>query len=114
MARHSRRLRSSRDDLTGGGERLNQTQLLFGHDAGEHVGARKPRLQLGLVEARQFHARQCLVAGDDALTGTDLAGLDEARLQARLACTNVFARIMPEQKLRLVQAFAASGQVVAR
>ena len=32
---------------------------------------------------------------------------------ARLARTNVFARIMPEQKLRLVQAFAASGEVVA-
>jgi len=58
-------------------------------------------------------ARQAGIAGDDALTGTDLAGLDEARLQARLACTNVFARIMPEQKLRLVQAFAAAGQIVA-
>ncbi len=58
-------------------------------------------------------ARQAGIAGDGALTGTDLAGLDDAQLQARLVKTNVFARIMPEQKLRLVQAFAAAGQIVA-
>jgi Ca2+-transporting ATPase len=58
-------------------------------------------------------ARQAGIAGDDALTGTELEGLDEVRFQARLARTNVFARIMPEQKLRLVQAFAAAGQIVA-
>ncbi len=58
-------------------------------------------------------ARQAGICGDAVLTGTDLAGLDDAQLQARLAGTNVFARIMPEQKLRLVQAFAAAGQIVA-
>ena len=58
-------------------------------------------------------ARQAGIVSDDALTGTDLAGLDDAKLQVRLARTNVFARIMPEQKLRLVQAFAAAGQIVA-
>ncbi len=58
-------------------------------------------------------AGQAGITGDDALTGTELAGLDDAQFAARLAHTNVFARIMPEQKLRLVQAFAASGQVVA-
>ena len=58
-------------------------------------------------------ARQAGIAGDGVLTGTDLAALDDAVLQTRLAGTSVFARIMPEQKLRLVQAFAASGQIVA-
>ncbi|PKU24381.1 ATPase [Telmatospirillum siberiense] len=58
-------------------------------------------------------ARQAGIVGDEALTGTEMAGLDEAQFQARLAHTNVFARIMPEQKLRLVQAFATSGEVVA-
>ena len=58
-------------------------------------------------------AKQAGITGGEALTGTELANLDDVRFQARLARTNVFARIMPEQKLRLVQAFAASGEVVA-
>jgi len=58
-------------------------------------------------------ARQAGIVSDAVLTGTELAGLDDAALQARLTHTNVFARIMPEQKLRLVQAFAAAGQIVA-
>ena len=58
-------------------------------------------------------ARQAGIQADDALTGKDLAGLDDAGFRERLARTNVFARIMPEQKLRLVQGFAAAGEVVA-
>ena len=53
---------------------------------------------------------------DDAggcLTGAELRRLDEPALQARLAHTNVFCRIAPEQKLRLVQAFHRRGEVVA-
>lgn len=58
-------------------------------------------------------AGQAGIAGGTVLTGTDMAGLDDASFTARIADTNVFARIMPEQKLRLVQAFAAAGAVVA-
>jgi len=58
-------------------------------------------------------AKQAGIKGDEALTGAELEGLDQAQFEARLAHTNVFARIMPEQKLRLVQAFAASGEIVA-
>jgi Ca2+-transporting ATPase len=58
-------------------------------------------------------ARQAGIPGDEVLTGADLAALDDAGFKARLARTNVFARIMPEQKLRLVQAFASAGEVVA-
>jgi Ca2+-transporting ATPase len=58
-------------------------------------------------------ARQAGIEGDEALTGAEMEGLDQPRFEARLAHTNVFARIMPEQKLRLVQAFAASGEIVA-
>ncbi len=58
-------------------------------------------------------ARQAGIVGDNVLTGVDMAGLDEAQLEAQIAHTNIFARIMPEQKLRLVQAFAAAGQIVA-
>ncbi len=58
-------------------------------------------------------ARQAGIASDAALTGEELAGLDDAALRARLRHTSVFARIMPEQKLRLVQVLSAMGEVVA-
>jgi P-type Ca2+ transporter type 2C len=59
-------------------------------------------------------ARQAgLVADGQALTGPELDHLDDAGLAARLADTNVFCRVQPEQKLRLVRAFRARGDVVA-
>lgn len=62
----------------------------------------------------QAIARQAgLPSGSDVLTGTELAALSEAQLQSRLASTHVFCRVQPDQKLRLVQAFRARGDIVA-
>ncbi len=47
------------------------------------------------------------------LTGADLDALDDAALAERLRSTSVFCRVRPEQKLRLVRAFRAQGEVVA-
>jgi Ca2+-transporting ATPase len=47
------------------------------------------------------------------VTGTMLEAMDDAQLQDQLADTNIFARVVPEQKLRLVHAFKARGEVVA-
>ena len=47
------------------------------------------------------------------LTGRDLAGIDDSRLPAAAEDTAVFARVSPEQKLRLVEALQARGHVVA-
>jgi Ca2+-transporting ATPase len=47
------------------------------------------------------------------LTGSELDALDDAALAERLRDTQVFCRVRPEQKLRLVQAFRARGDVVA-
>jgi Ca2+-transporting ATPase len=59
-------------------------------------------------------ARQAgLVTDGQALTGPQLDQMDDAALAARLADTNVFCRVQPEQKLRLVQAFRTRGDVVA-
>jgi len=58
-------------------------------------------------------ATQAGIADGDVLTGADLATLDDAALAARLKTVTVFARIMPEQKLRIVQAFKADGEIVA-
>jgi Ca2+-transporting ATPase len=58
-------------------------------------------------------ASQAGIEGEDVLSGGELAKLDEAQLVARLKSLNVFARIMPEQKLRIVQALKAGGEIVA-
>jgi Ca2+-transporting ATPase len=52
-------------------------------------------------------------ASQGVMTGTELAALDDTALAAAIRRTNVFARIRPEQKLRLVDALKAAGEVVA-
>jgi len=47
------------------------------------------------------------------LTGRDLAALDDAEFARMALECDVFARVEPEQKLRLVQALQAAGHVVA-
>ncbi|NJD34489.1 MAG: HAD-IC family P-type ATPase [Betaproteobacteria bacterium] len=51
--------------------------------------------------------------GAEVLSGRDLAQLDDDALQAAVARGDVFARVEPEQKLRLVRALQAQGEVVA-
>lgn len=59
-------------------------------------------------------ARQCgLDSGDGVITGAQLDALDDAQLQQRLHQTNIFCRVQPEQKLRLVQALKKAGEIVA-
>jgi P-type Ca2+ transporter type 2C len=47
------------------------------------------------------------------MTGPELEALDEPALRARIGKISVFARIVPDQKLRLVQALKANGEIVA-
>jgi Ca2+-transporting ATPase len=59
-------------------------------------------------------ARQVgLPAEGTVVTGGELAALSDDDLRARLADTHIFCRVQPEQKLRLVQAFRARGDIVA-
>jgi Ca2+-transporting ATPase len=59
-------------------------------------------------------ARQAGIDADaGVLTGEEVRTLSDADLRERLRSASVFARVMPEQKLRIVQAFQAEGQVVA-
>jgi Ca2+-transporting ATPase len=58
-------------------------------------------------------AGQAGIFAETTLTGKEMSDLDDAGLRDRLTRTNVFARIMPEQKLRLVRTFASEGEVVA-
>lgn len=59
-------------------------------------------------------ARQAGIDGDAGLLlGEEVARLDDAALQHAVTTTTVFARVAPQQKLRIVQALKANGAVVA-
>jgi Ca2+-transporting ATPase len=58
-------------------------------------------------------ARQAGIDSERVMTGPELARLDEQSLLQRAADVSVFARITPQQKLRIVSALKASGEVVA-
>jgi cation-transporting P-type ATPase F len=60
--------------------------------------------------------RQIGLCPDDCatvLTGAELVKLSDAELIERVETVNIFARVAPEQKLRLVEALQARGHVVA-
>ena len=59
-------------------------------------------------------ARQSgLETGNGVLTGADIDALADQALGQRLSSVSVYARVRPEQKLRLVQALRDDGKVVA-
>jgi Ca2+-transporting ATPase len=83
-----------------------------------------------VAECRSAGIRVILITGDypltarviadeaglpegDLLTGTEMLALDDEALRERLRTVNVCARIAPEQKLRIVHALQAAGEVVA-
>jgi len=52
-------------------------------------------------------------ASAGVITGRELERMDVAELRKRVAATSIYARVMPEQKLKLIQAFKAAGETVA-
>ncbi len=58
-------------------------------------------------------AAQAGLAPDRVLTGSDLQALTPQDLIRAVADTDIFARVMPDQKLRLVTALKARGEIVA-
>jgi Ca2+-transporting ATPase len=91
----------------------------------------RPEVPAAVAECRRAGVRVAMVTGDHpgtalamaqeagidtaggVLTGADIQALDESTLRERALKTSVFARVMPEQKLKLVQALKAGGEVVA-
>lgn len=58
-------------------------------------------------------ARDAGLEAEAITTGQELHALDDAALARRLEAVDIYARIMPEQKLRIVNALKASGEIVA-
>ncbi len=64
------------------------------------------------VTARAI-ARQIGLESREVLTGNGIVHLSDEELSAHLRNTAVFARIMPEQKLRIVNTLKANNEIVA-
>jgi Ca2+-transporting ATPase len=90
----------------------------------------RPEVPAAIARARAAGVRVLMITGDGpvtarsiadqaglppgaALSGAELESLSDEQLAERMAGTSVFARVMPEQKLRLVRALQRSGEVVA-
>ena len=90
----------------------------------------RPEVPGALARARAAGVRVLMVTGDHpgtaravahaigfdggrVLTGAELDALSDAALREALATTDVFARVTPEHKLRLVDALQRSGEIVA-
>jgi Ca2+-transporting ATPase len=91
----------------------------------------RPQVPQAVRECREAGIRVIMITGDhvetarsiarevgldnaeEVVSGIELDHFDDATLNTRLASVNCFARMVPEQKLRLVQALQRRGEVVA-
>jgi Ca2+-transporting ATPase len=92
----------------------------------------RPEVPVALEKARRAGIRTIMITGDyprtaraiaeticllrpnhQILTGSDLNLMDDKALQEQVETTDVFARVSPEHKLRIVDALRARHEVVA-
>ncbi|MCE5191056.1 MAG: cation-translocating P-type ATPase [Actinomycetia bacterium] len=63
--------------------------------------------------ARAIAEQIGLMPRDIIVTGPELDAMSDAELAERCRDANIFARVVPEQKLRIVRALKANGEIVA-
>ncbi|MFN9546229.1 MAG: cation-translocating P-type ATPase [Cyanobacteriota bacterium] len=107
-----------------------QEQVLLGLMA--QLDPARPEVPLAVSRCREAGIRPVMITGDHPLTaqaigtaiglvgpegevvlGRELESFDDAHLQSVVRQCSVYARVPPEQKLRIVKALQANGQVVA-
>ncbi len=66
-------------------------------------------------ETARTIAKECEIwtTGDEVLLGAEIEPMSDDEIKKKLKTTTVFARMLPEHKLRLVRILSASGEVVA-
>jgi P-type Ca2+ transporter type 2C len=65
------------------------------------------------LTARSIAEQAGIDGHGDMVTGAELRALDDEALAQRIGDVAVFARVVPEQKLRIVQALKRRGEIVA-
>ena len=91
----------------------------------------RPGVPEAIAECRKAGIRVIMITGDypgtaqsiareigirnasEVISGTALESMSDEELAGRIKTVNLFARMIPEQKLRLVQALRANGEIVA-
>lgn len=91
----------------------------------------RPAVPAAILECRDAGIRVIMITGDhpataasiarqidlhhkdSMITGQELDAMDDAALKRRIKTVTVFARVVPEQKLRIVQALKEQGEIVA-
>jgi len=64
------------------------------------------------VTAQQIAKQAGITSCDEVITGAELEKMSDVELRRRIKTTSVFARVLPEQKLHIVNALKANGEVV--
>ncbi|HMQ62869.1 MAG TPA: cation-translocating P-type ATPase [Flavilitoribacter sp.] len=78
------------------------------------AGIRLKIISGDFLQTVQSIARQTRFEGaDNPLTGAQVAQMDETQLREAVKKTNLFARMFPEAKLRVIEAEKANGEIVA-
>jgi Ca2+-transporting ATPase len=79
-----------------------------------HAGVKVVMITGDYPTTAQAIARKIgLNSGGAILSGAEIERMGEGELRRRIAATRIFARVLPEQKLGLVEAFKANGEIVA-
>jgi len=91
----------------------------------------RPQVPQAIKECREAGIRVIMITGDypvtaqniakeiglqnysECITGSELAEMDEAELSEKIKTIDVFARVVPEQKLKIVNALKRNNEVVA-
>jgi len=63
--------------------------------------------------ARSIAMQIGLDTGKEIITGDELKKLSDDEFKTKITHTNIFARVVPEQKLRIVKALKANNEIVA-
>jgi len=63
--------------------------------------------------AKSIAAQVGMHSNETVLTGADLKEMGEEELKLKIKSVNIFARIVPEQKLQIIKALKANGEIVA-
>ena len=114
-----------------GGERLSETHLIYKGMVGM-IDPERPEAKPAVSTFKKAGIRTVMITGDhkdtafaiaknlgiaddisQCMSGDEINALDEQGLQEKVNTTNVFARVSPENKVQIVKALKANGNIVS-
>lgn len=65
------------------------------------------------ITAKSIASQTGIEYHENVISGSELSEMSEEELREKIRLTGIFARIVPEQKLRIIRALKANGEIVA-